>query len=377
MRIAVNARFLGNNQLDGIGWYSFEVLRRIIYQHPEHQFILLFDRHYEGEFIFRENVIPVNIGPSARHPLLWFIWFEFSVLQALKRYNAELFFSPDGYLPLRTKVPSLIVIHDINFFHRPADLPFMTRWYYNYFFPRFARKADKICTVSEFSRQDIATSYKIPISKIDVHYNGVNTDFRPIDENKKISVRESYSKGKPFFIFIGNVYPRKNLINLCKAFDHFRELSRKEFKLLIVGKNKFLNKEKRRIYRRIKYKDDVIFTGHLKTDVVRDLLASAEALTFVPYFEGFGLPVIEAMMCDIPVIVSGVTSLPEVAGTAALYVDPSDYLSISEAMRMMVYSPAIRTNLIEKGRIQRQQFSWDKTANGLWETLEALGLKYA
>jgi glycosyltransferase involved in cell wall biosynthesis len=374
MRIAVNTRLLIKNKLDGIGWFSFETLKRMTIQHPEHQFLFFFDRAYDQEFVFGNNIIPIVIGQPARHPVLWYIWFEYYVFRALKKYNADLFLSPDGFLSLRTKVPSIAVIHDINFFHRPEDLPFLSRLYYNYFFPRFAKKAIRICTVSGYSRDEIAASYHISPSKIEVHYNGANKDFRPIDGDQKNMVRKQFTGGKPYFIFIGNIHPRKNLVNLLKAFDHFRGLSGKEFKMMIVGEKVFMNKELERIYSGMVYRPDVIFTGHLDTHILKDVLAAAEALTFVPYYEGFGIPVLEAMFCDVPVITSEAASLPEVAGDAALYADPSDYHSICDAMKMLVFSPRIRNELIEKGRLRRQQFSWDKTAEGLWNTIENLGL---
>ena len=370
MRIAVNTRFLKKNNSDGISRYTFETLSRLTSAHPEHQFIFFFDRAFDKKNIFGNNVTPVVIGLPARHPFLWYLWFEFAVTKALKKYKADLFFSPDGFMSLRTKVPSLIVIHDINFFHRPKDLPFLTRKYYNYFFPRFARKARKISTVSEFSKRDIATSYNIEMSKIEVHYNGVTSDFRPSDDTQKRIVKDKFTSGKPFFIFIGNIHPRKNLINLLKAFDHFRSISGKEIRMVIVGEKLFRNKDLNKVYHDLVFQNDVIFTGYLDTDELIKLLSAAEALTFVPYFEGFGIPILEAMMCDVPVITSNVTSLPEIAGDAAIYADPSDYLSISEAMKLLIFTPGKKNELIQKGRIQREKFSWIKTTEGLWETIQ-------
>ena len=370
MRIAVNTRFLNKNNSDGISRYTFETLSRLTSGHPEHQFIFFFDRAFDKEIIYGENVTPVVIGFPARHPFLWFMWFEFAITKALEKYKADLFFSPDGFMSLRTKVPSFIVIHDINFFHRPKDLPLLSRIYYNYFFPRFARKARMISTVSKFSKRDIASAYNIEMSKIEVNYNGVTTDFRPSDDTEKKIVKDKFTAGKPFFIFIGNIHPRKNLINLLKAYDHFRSGSGKEIKMVIIGEKLFMNKDLNKVYQDLVFHKDVIFTGYLNTDELIRLLSSAEALTFVPYFEGFGLPILEAMMCDVPVITSNVTSLPEIAGDAAIYADPSDYLSISEAMKLLIFTPGKKNDLIQKGRIQSEKFSWHKTTEGLWETIQ-------
>ena len=166
-----------SGKLDGIGWFTFETMKRIVKQHPEHDFFFFFDRPYSEEFVFAENVYPVVLTPKARHPLAFVYWFEFSVKNALKALGCDLFLSPDGYVSLRTKVPTLSVIHDLNFEHYPADLPFHIRTFYRTMFPKYARKADRLVTVSEFSKSDIEKQYGISSSKIDVAYNGVNESF--------------------------------------------------------------------------------------------------------------------------------------------------------------------------------------------------------
>ena len=123
MKIAVNTRLLLKGKLEGIGWYTYETLKRIVEQHPEHDFYFLFDRAYDESFIFSKNVKPIILYPQARHPFLFWIWFEISVYRFLKNNNIDIFVSPDGYLSLRTKIPSLAVIHDLNFEHYPHDLP--------------------------------------------------------------------------------------------------------------------------------------------------------------------------------------------------------------------------------------------------------------
>ena len=195
MRIAVNTRLLLKGKLEGIGWFTFETLKRMTQNHPEHEFIFIFDRPFDRDFIFAENITPVVIGPPARHPLLFYIWFDFRIPKILKKYKADLFLSPDGYLSLRTKVPQLAVIHDINFVHRPDDLPWLIEKYYNYFFPKFARIAKRIATVSFYSKEDIARSFKIDCDKIDVVYDGINQMFKPLSEKEKIVARKKYAGG--------------------------------------------------------------------------------------------------------------------------------------------------------------------------------------
>ncbi len=375
MRIAVNTRLLIKGKLDGIGWFTYETFKRITGSHPEHEFIFLFDRPFSPEFIFNENIRPVVTGLPARHPLLWYAWFEHSVPDALRRHKADIFISPDGYLSLKTPVPSMAVIHDINFHHRPEDLPFFTRMFYRRFFPLYAKKADIIVTVSEYSRQDICKSYSVPADKINVVYNGANSNFRPLSPEEIIRIRNTYTRGTPYFVFVGNMHPRKNLPRLLQAYDLFREQYHEGFRLVIVGEKMFMTAEIEKILKHMKHANEVIFTGRLESESLCHVMGGASALTFFPLFEGFGIPVIEAMYCDIPVLASNVTSLPEVAGNAAIFADPYNLISMAGQMFAISRDAKLRQDLIEKGRVRRMDFSWDKTAEGVWRCIESVLMK--
>lgn len=370
MIIAVNTRLLLPEKLEGIGWFTRETLSRITCEHPEHQFLFIFDRPFSNEFIFSDNVTPIVLSPPTRHPILWFIWFELQIPRILKKYKADLFFSPDGYLSLNTRVRQLAAIHDINFAHRPKDLPWLKAKYYNYFFPKFARRAKRIVTVSYFSKEDINRTYKIDSDKVDVVYNGVNTTYTPTSVDENLSTKAMYSSGKDYFLFIGSLHPRKNICGLLRAFDAFRTSVDSDIKLLIVGESMFKTSDIELTYEGMRYKDDVVFTGRLNNDQLHHVLGASMALTFVPYFEGFGIPVIEAMNAGVPVICSNTTSLPEVGGNAVLYVDPFSLTQIKDAMIRIYQEKDLRDLLIEKGFVQKEKFSWDKTAELLWGSIQ-------
>jgi len=370
MIIAVNTRLLLKGKLEGIGWFTKETLSRITNNHPEHQFIFIFDRPFSDDFIFSENITPIVLSPPTRHPVLWFIWFELQIPRILKKYKADLFFSPDGYLSLSTPIKQLAAIHDINFVHRPQDLPWLKGKYYNYYFPRFADKATRIVTVSAFSKDDIHQTYHIENDKIDVVYNGVNTLYTPTSEEEKTVAKATYSKGKEYFLFIGSLHARKNICGLLEAFDAFKTSVQSDVKLLIVGESMFKADDIEQAYQIMRHKTEVVFTGRLGTEELHQVLGAAMALTFVPFFEGFGIPVIEAMNAGIPVICSNTTSLPEVGGDAVLYVDPFDIAQIEGAMIKLYQDKDLRQSLIELGFKQKEKFSWDKTAALLWESIE-------
>lgn len=366
MRIAVNTRLLLKGKLEGIGWFTFETLIRMTQNHPEHEFIFIFDRPYDRDYIFAENVTPVVIGPQARHPLLFYIWFDFQIPKVLKKYKADLFLSPDGYLSLRTKVPQLAVIHDINFVHRPDDLPWLIAKYYNYFFPKFARIAKRIATVSFYSKEDIARSFKIDYDKIDVVYDGINQIFEPLLEKEKTKIRKKYTDGCEYFLFVGALHPRKNVSGLLKAFDDFKSETTNNIKLMIVGGEMHKTGDIFETYENMKFKNDVVFTGRVSTDELHDIFGAALALTFVPFFEGFGIPIVEAMSAGVPVICSNTTSIPEVGGNAVVYADPMKIDQITDAMLKLATDKELRKELIEKGFEQKNKFSWDETAHLLW-----------
>jgi glycosyltransferase involved in cell wall biosynthesis len=302
--------------------------------------------------------------------LLYYLWFEKSIPRTLKKIAPDLFFSPDGYLSLSSPVKSMNVFHDLNFEHYPEDLPRAERWFYKHYFPLYAKKACRIATVSEFSKRDIINQYKIDPGKIDVVYNGANENYRAVDPAIQEEIRSKYTFGKPYFVFIGALHPRKNLANLFSAYDFFRRHCHCETKLLLVGHKKWWTPRIRQAYEQMHFKEEVIFCGRLTPDELRDVLGSALALTYVSYFEGFGIPILEAFYCETPVITSNVTSMPEVSGDAAVLVDPFSVRSISDGLEKVASDPSFRQELIRRGRERRDVFSWQRSADLLWASME-------
>lgn len=369
MQIVVNTRLLLKDKLEGIGWFAYQTLKRISAQNPNVHFVFLFDRNFDEEFLFSDNVTPLVIGPPARHPFLYYAWFQFSVKQVLNKMQPDLFLSPDGFLSLGAKCKQLPVIHDINFVHHPNDTKWLTSKFYNHYFPKYANEAIRIATVSEFSKQDIIKHYKVSPDKIDVVYNGINSFFKPIDSENKQKTKEKFTQGKDYFVSVGSLHPRKNSANLIRAFALFKKESRSDYKLVLAGPEFWGLADINSALTESGLKEDVVFTGRLSNEDLSDVLGSATALTFVPYYEGFGIPLIEAMEAKVPIITSNVTSLPEVAGNAALLVNPTEIHEIKNAMLQLYNNEGLRESLIEKGTIQKQKFSWDKTADLLWESI--------
>lgn len=369
MRIAVNARLLLKDKLEGIGWFAHETISRMVRNHPEHQFIFFFDRPWHPDFIFGENVEPVLLKPQARHPFLYYIWTETSIPRALKKYKADVYFSPDMLGCLHTKVPVVFTIHDLAYKHYPEYMDLLHRWHYRRFMPRFAEAATKIIAVSEFTKQDIVTKLKVPEEKITVIYNGAHQQYKPLSHEEIEAVKAEYTNGEEFFLFTGALHPRKNIINLLKAFVYFKRRQRSPIKLVIVGRMAWQFEEIEKAKRLMPFKEDVVWTGYMGVEKLAKLTGGAYAMVFPSWFEGFGIPALEAMTCDVPVIVSDRSSLPEVVGKAGLLVNPEMPEDIAAKMMALYKDEQLRNHLIKNAREQRKKFNWDQSAEKLWEVL--------
>jgi len=370
MNIVVNTQLLLKDKLEGLGWFTYETLKRMCIAHPEHNFYFIFDRPYDASFIFSDNVKPIILAPPSRHPILWYIRFEYLLPNLLKKLKADVYVSPDGWSTLRTQIPIVQVIHDLNFEHFPQDVPFAIRHYFRYFFPRFAHKAKVLATVSQFSKQDIVEKYRIEPHKIRVLYNGCNPIYKPLEASINEHTKSQYSFSCPYFMYVGAMHPRKNMVRLFKAFDLFKKNDTTQCKLLIVGTKKWGAQEINKAYQNMNYKSDVVFLGRLGVNDLNKVFSAALALVFVPYFEGFGIPIIEAFNCGTAVITSNCSSMPEVAADAALLVDPYNCEDIANAMSKLSQDKELRNNLIQKGHIRKLDFSWDKTAQAFWQCIE-------
>ncbi len=370
MVIAVNTRFLMKEYLEGYGYFLRETLRRITRAYPEHQFIFIFDRPYDEQFIFSENVKPVVAGPPARHPLLWKWWYDVKLPAILSKHKADLLLSADGFCSLTTKIPQCLVVHDLAFLHFPGQISGSRRLFYKRYTQKFLNKATTVATVSGFSKQDILSHYSIPEEKISVIPNAARETFAPLDDEKKNATREKYSEGKEYFVYAGSIHPRKNLLNLLKAFSVFKKKQKSNMKLLLAGRLAWKHKDFTESIQTYKYRSDVVLTGYLPESELNNVIGSAYAMVYPSLWEGFGIPVLEAMRCEIPVITSAGTAMQEVAGDAALFADPQDYNDIAAKMILLYKDENLRTDLIRKGKLQEQQYSWDKAAALLWNCIQ-------
>lgn len=375
MRIALNARHLLVNRLEGVGIVTDEVMRRIATTHPEDQLDYYFDRKFDPRFIHHSNVKGYTLHPVTRLPILIRYWLDHPVKKHITKQNADVFFSPDGFIPLGMAIPKVSMIHDVAYLRYPEYLQPRISAFYKKWIPRYLAYTDHIITVSEFSKSEIIAGYNIQPDKISVVYNGITDSYKPVDETRKKTVREQYANGKPYFVYLGAIHPRKNILTLVKAFEQFKSSDTSDHQLVLAGRASWRTEEVFKTIAASPWKDSFHLPGYIATDDATALVGSAEAMIYPSFYEGFGLPLVEAMACGVPVICSNVSSLPEVAGNAALLFDPNDADQLAHHMTTLTQDDALRNELVKRGNERSQYFSWDKAADQIYEILKRFGKK--
>lgn len=364
MKIGINTRLLLPHRMEGIARYTWEITKRMILSHPEDEFILFFDRTFDPQFIIAKNVKGIVILPQSRHPILWKIWFDFSIKRALKKHKIDVFFSPESYTSLTTKVPQLMVIHDLTYLHFPESMRKEHLSYLNKNIPLFYQKADHVVAVSEFTKRDIVERFGQKEEEISVTYNALD---------KQITYAEESIVDGDFFLYLGSIHPRKNIIRLIEAYEGFRiknpELSPK---LVLAGRKAFGNDQLEVTLEKLNFKSDILFLGMVDEAQKFNLLRQAKLFVYVSFFEGFGIPILEAMQAGLPIITSSEGALSEVSNGVGIGVNPQNTLEISEAFETMYLDKKLRASSIKAGKERIKDFSWDQSASKIYQQLQKL-----
>lgn len=274
-------------------------------------------------------------------------------------------------------IPVVATIHDLAFEHLPETFTRRGSLQLKLTVRRTAQKAARIATVSEYSRQDLLRTYKLPPEKVAVTYNGVEPHFTPQAQfNEVAEIKQQFGIARDYLLAVGSLQPRKNLVRLIRAYAKLRTESESfSPQLVIVGRKLWLAEEIFAEVRRQRWAEDVILTGYVSDNDLPKLYRQATAFVYPSLFEGFGLPPVEAMACGTPVITSDVSSLPEVTGRAALLIDPKNQTSIESALLQIMRDQELRAEMRERGIEQAKKFTWqaaaEKTLQLYQESFEA------
>jgi glycosyltransferase involved in cell wall biosynthesis len=263
-------------------------------------------------------------------------------------------------LPLRS-VPTVLTVHDLIFRHLPEHHKPLNRWYLNWALPLYCRRATHIIAISECTRRDLIAAYGVAPEKTSVIHEAADPRFTPQTVDHVAAVRRRYGLPERYLLFVGTIEPRKNLTRLLHAFEALRTDALTDA-LVVAGKRGWLYGDFFAELEASPVREEVFLPGYVPDEDLPALYAGAQALVWPSLYEGFGLPVLEAMACGTPVACSGTSSLPEVGGEAALYFDPASTEHVTETLRRLLGDPDLRAELVGRGFEQAARFSWDRVA---------------
>ena len=372
MVIAVNGIFLQQDTMEGYGHYTASILCRLAADQPNHQFVIVFDRPFGNQFESFANITSIVVKPKARHIPGYLYWYNISAVIALKKWKPDVWIQPYGFCSLISSIPQIMVVHDLAFHLFPKLIAWYHNWFYQFFTPLFLNKTKSLVTVSAYSKNAIEKQYPSTKNRIITISGAARDNFKPIDWNEKLAIKNAFTNGHEYFICVGAIHPRKNMMNLLKAFSHFKKWNKSNMKLVFTGRlawkyNHFLEQLKS-----YKFRDDIVLTGYLPEEKLIQITSAAYTSLYLSFYEGFGLPIVEAMQSGVPVISSDTSSMPEVGGDAVLYADPNNPKAIAEQMQLLYKNEQFRQIQIEKGLERARNFNWDHSAAAFWKEIETL-----
>jgi glycosyltransferase involved in cell wall biosynthesis len=305
------------------------------------------------------------------------VWTHLRLAAELRLHPPDVLFVPAHVLPLYCPVPAVVTVHDLGYHYYPEAHHAFERWYLDWSTRRHSRVAEHVIADSLATKQDLVDVYGADPNRITVVYLGRDEMLAPLTDPQQIArVKARYQIDGDYLLYLGTLQPRKNLPRLIDAFQQATSaLQNEDLKLVIAGKRGWLYNEIEAQIRRLGLEQRVILPGYIDDAAKPGLLSAALAYVFPSLYEGFGLPVLEAMACGTPVLTGNRSSLPEVAGEAALLVDPHNTAEIAEGLVHLISRPDLRRQLVERGYQQIQAFSWDKAATDVLGVLEKAARK--
>ena len=367
MLIGIDASRAVTQERTGTGNYSLQLIRHLLALESGHRYRLYFNRPPTVELFPMAADLEQRVMPFPR------LWTHVRLSWEMARQPPDVLFVPAHVLPLVHPRSSVVTVHDLGYRHYPAAHPLLDRLYLDLSTRYNARAARRVIAVSQATQDDLVQHYGIEPDKITVVYSGWDERMQPVEDEGTIEgVKARYHIRGEYVLYVGTLQPRKNLGRLLEAVALLRKEARRGEapSLIIAGRKGWLYDPVFQQVERLGLEGEVVFPGYVPQEDLPALLSGARLFVFPSLYEGFGLPVLEAMACGTPVVCSNVSSLPEVAGDAALLVDPLDVEGMAEAMNRLLQDEGLRAELVERGYRQVRRFSWERCARATLAVLE-------
>lgn len=359
----------------GVGVYLYNLVKFLQkIDHKNVYYLFIQDDDLKGFNIYRENFKYVPV-PSKylRKTFLRLIWEQTILPLKLKKLKIDLLHSPHYSMPYFSSVKQVVTFHDMSFFIMPGVHTFAKRHLFRLYMWLTSKKADSIISVSHSTAEDLTKILKIKDVNSSVIALGVDERFNNSAEVDR-TILKSYKIDGNYFLYVGMIEPRKNIVRLLKAYDNLPGGIKNAYKLVICGKKGWMYDDVFRYMEANNLKDKIIFTGFVKDEHLPHIYRGAKLMLYVSLYEGFGLPLVEAMVSGIPYITSNLSSMKEIAGEAGIKVDPYDENAIKEAIIQLLSDEELYDSLVEKGINRVKKYNWTdcagKTREVYYKTLK-------
>ena len=348
----------------GIGHYNYFLVKNLMKIDKRNQYVLFFDYRIKDTREFKQKNFEIKYFPFSQYKkFLPFSYSHLLIAAELSKKKLDVLHSPANVIPLNYRKPTVVTIHDLAIYKESKWFPSGQKFATRFLVPKSLKKASHIITVSQATKKDVIRLFKIPASKISVVHESVMMEKLPT-RTKNISALKRYNISDKYILFIGTLEPRKNLLRLIEAYNKLIKQNPKysSYTLVLAGMRGWKSKNIFRLINKLKLHQNVRFLDYVPHNFKIDLMEKATCFVFPSFYEGFCLPVLEAMSIGCPVITSKTSSLPEVCGQAVEYINPNRSENITKALKKVLGSKRIRESMKKKGLLQSKKFSWDKMA---------------
>lgn len=355
MKIGLEATRADKKFKTGTEWYAWHLLQHFKKIDKSSQFIVYYNQHLAGDLLDAPSNFYFKRLPW---PFSKF-WTHLRLGGELVLHPVDKFFASNA-VPMMGRGEIIVTIHDLGFLKNPELYHPLERWYQKWSHNIAVRRADKIITISEATKEDIIKYYPLAKDKIKVIYLGWDSsDFRPLSAEKQEQFKGEHDYAENYILYTGRIETKKNVQNLIRAYRQ----GNFKWPLMLAGRpGNFGYQEIQQMIKDYNIKDDVILLGYVSQKNYPKLMASAKLLVFPSKFEGFGLPILEAMASGVPVVCSDMPVLHEVAGEAALYFNPDDPTDMKNKIKQVAQEERLREIMVNKGLKRAKEFSWEKCA---------------
>jgi glycosyltransferase involved in cell wall biosynthesis len=375
MKIGISA-YATDSGKSGISQYVANIVARLPELAPAHELVVFVNEADAPWVRSWHPALEVAVFPDrTAHPVASIFWHLTAFPRELKRHGCDLVFLPAGNRRLgwRYGMPSVGTVHDLSQLHVPQKYDVLRMFYIMRVLPRMMRRLTRVISVSDSTRRDLESFARVEPERIRVIHNGADlARFSPRDRDAaRSAVRAELGLPPELLLYIARLeHPGKNHVRLLEAFAALKRDTGLPHKLILVGSRWNGAELIEAKVRELGLQREVVFPGFVPNETLPDLYAAAEVFVFPSLFEGFGIPVLEAMACGTPVCAANVSSIPEVVGEAGLLFDPYEPEAIADAMRRLLTDPPLRAELVQRGLAQAKRFTWDAAAAAVLEELE-------